>query len=83
MRFDLVSPYPLIVHSGTGYGINPDLNIMTDLNQFDLLLEEAQHTTIIPHKVELMKKAIHGHKSLYHQQARSVPSAEREMRQMW
>ena len=56
--FDLVSPYPLIVHSGTGYGINPDLNIMTDLNQFDLLLEEAQHTTIIPHKVELMKKAI-------------------------
>ena len=56
--FDLISPYPLIVHSGTGYGINPDLNIMTDLNQFDLLVEEAQHTTIIPYKVELMKKAV-------------------------
>ena len=26
---------------------------------------------------------VHGHKSLYHQQARSVPSAERQMRQMW
>ena len=44
--FDLISPYPLIVHSGTGYGVNPDLNIMTDLNQFDLLIDEAQHTNL-------------------------------------
>jgi DNA-binding transcriptional activator of the SARP family len=56
--FDLISPYPLIVHSGTGYGINPELNIMTDLKQFDLLIDEAQHTNLIPHKVELLKKAV-------------------------
>ena len=56
--FDLVSPYPLIVHSKTGYGVNPELNIMTDLNQFDLLIDEAQHTNLVPHKVELLKKAV-------------------------
>lgn len=38
-EFDLVSQYPLIVSTANGYGINPDLNIMTDLQQFDLLWE--------------------------------------------
>lgn len=56
--FDLVSPYPLIVSTANGYGINPDLNIMTDLQQFELLLENAQHTPTTPHKVELLKKAV-------------------------
>lgn len=56
--FDLVSPYPLIVASANGYSINPDLNIMTDLQQFDLLWENAQHTPTISHKVELLKKAV-------------------------
>lgn len=55
--FDLVSPYPLIVSTANGYGINPDLNIMTDLQQFELLCDNAQHTPIIQHKIELMKKA--------------------------
>lgn len=56
--FDLVSPYPLIVPSANGYGINPELNIMTDLQQFELLWENAQHAPTIPHKVELLKKAV-------------------------
>lgn len=56
--FDLVSPYPLIVHSKNGYGVNPDLNIMTDLHQFDLLREQAQQAPTVPHKVELLKKAV-------------------------
>ena len=55
--FDLVSPYPLIVSTANGYGINPDLNIMTDLQQFELLWEKAQHAPTIPHKVDLLKKA--------------------------
>ena len=55
--FDLVSPYPLIVSTANGYGINPELNIMTDLQQFELLLENAQHAPTTPHKVELLKKA--------------------------
>ena len=56
--FDLVSPHPLIVSTANGYGINPELNIMTDLQQFDLLWENAQHAPTIPHKVELLKKAV-------------------------
>ena len=56
--FDLVSPYPLIVSTANGYGINPDLTITTDLRQFELLWENAQHAPTIPHKVELLKKAV-------------------------
>lgn len=56
--FDLVSPYPLIVSTANGYGINPDLNIMTDLQQFELLLENAQHAPTTSHKVDLLKKAV-------------------------
>lgn len=56
--FDLVSPYPLIVSTANGYGINPDLNIMTDLQQFELLCENAQHALTVPRKVELLKKAV-------------------------
>ena len=56
--FDLVSPYPLIVSTANGYTINPDLNIMTDLQQFEILWENAQHAHTIPHKVELLKKAV-------------------------
>lgn len=55
--FALISPYPLIVSSANGYGINPELNIMTDLQQFDLLGEKAMQAPTIPHKVDLLKKA--------------------------
>lgn len=56
--FDLVSPYPLIVSTANGYGINPDLHIMTDLQQFELLCENAQHALTVPRKVEPLKKAV-------------------------
>lgn len=55
--FDLVSPYPLIVSTANGYSINPDLNIMTDLQQFELLCDNAQHAPTIQRKIELLKKA--------------------------
>lgn len=56
--FSLISPYPLIETSANGYHINHDLHIMTDLQQFDLLWEQAQHAITIPHKVELLKRAV-------------------------
>lgn len=56
--FALVSPYPLIVTAANGYQINHDFHIMTDLQQFDLLWENAQHAVSVPHKVELLKKAV-------------------------
>lgn len=56
--FALVSPYPLIVTAASGYQINHDFHIMTDLQQFDLLWEKAQHATSVSHKAELLKKAV-------------------------
>lgn len=56
--FALISPYPLIETSASGYQINHDFHIMTDLQQFDLLWEKAQHATSVSHKVELLKKAV-------------------------
>ena len=68
--FDLVSPYPLIVSTANGYGINPDLNIMTDLQQFELLWENAQHALTLSHKVELLKKAVELYKGDVFENAR-------------
>ncbi len=56
--FDLISPYPLIVPSANGYGINPELNIMTDIQQFNALWERAQHAPTLPSKVDFLKKAV-------------------------
>ena len=56
--FSLVSPYPLIESSANGYQINNEFHIMTDLQQFDLLWEQAQHAVTVPHKVELLKQAV-------------------------
>ena len=56
--FALVSPYPLIETAANGYQINHDFHIMTDLQQFDLLWENAQHAVSTSHKVELLKKAV-------------------------
>ena len=56
--FALISTYPLIETAASGYQINHDFHIMTDLQQFDLLWEKAQHATSVSHKVELLKKAV-------------------------
>lgn len=56
--FSLISPYQLIESTANGYQINHDFHIMTDLQQFDLLWEQAQHAVTIPHKVDLLKRAV-------------------------
>lgn len=56
--FSLISPYPLIESSANGYYVNHDFHIMTDLQQFDMLWEQALHAVTIPHKVELLKQAV-------------------------
>ena len=56
--FALISPYPLIETAASGYQINHDFHIMTDLQQFDLLWEKAQQATTVTNKVELLKKAV-------------------------
>lgn len=55
--FSLISEYPLIESTPNGYRINPDLHIMTDLQQFDMLWESAQKSGATSHRVELLKQA--------------------------
>lgn len=55
--FDLVSKYQLIESSANGYRINPEFNIMSDLQQFDLLWDQALTSISVSHKVELLKQA--------------------------
>lgn len=56
--FDLISDYPLIEATPNGYRINPELNVMTDVQKFDALWETAQSTATTSQKVDLIKQAI-------------------------
>ena len=56
--FSLISDYPLVEATPNGYRINPELNIITDIQQFDRLYEAAMKTTMIPQKVDLLKKVV-------------------------
>jgi len=56
--FSLISDYQLIESSVSGYRLNPELNIMTDLQLFDHYRNSIQGTPSLAHKVELLKKAV-------------------------
>lgn len=56
--FSLISDYPLIESTPNGYRLNPDLRIMTDLQQFDRLWDTIQNTASKSRKVDLMKQAV-------------------------
>lgn len=53
----LISDYQVIESTPNGYRINPELHIMTDLQQFDKLWENAQSVGSTLQKIELLKKA--------------------------
>lgn len=55
--FSLISEYQLIESTANGYRINPELHIMTDLQQFDMLWENAQKAGATSQRVELLKQA--------------------------
>lgn len=55
--FSLISDYQIIETTANGYRINPELHIMTDLQQFDLLWEHAQKAESTSRKIELLQKA--------------------------
>lgn len=56
--FALISDFPLIEATPTGYRINPDLNIITDLDQFDRLCDASHNEMSVARKVDFMKKAV-------------------------
>lgn len=53
----LISDYQVIESTPNGYRINPELHIMTDIQQFDKLWENAQSVGSTLQKIELLKKA--------------------------
>lgn len=57
--FSLICDYPLIESTPNGYRINPNLNIITDVQQFDRLCEAMRQTVLSVQKVSFMKKALH------------------------
>lgn len=56
--FGLISSYPLIETTPNGYGFNPELNIITDLDLFEKYWETAQRTSIATEKAEILKRAV-------------------------
>lgn len=56
--FSLISEYQLVESTPNGYRINPELRIMTDLQQFDKLWDSISYATATSKKVDLMKQAV-------------------------
>ena len=56
--FSMISDYRLIVSSPRGYQLNPELNIITDLDVFDEYCTKAEMETTLQGKIEMLKKAI-------------------------
>lgn len=67
--FSLISEYQLIESTPSGYRINPNLRIMTDLQQFDMLYDSVQRTIAVAHKVELLKQAVSLYKGAIYENA--------------
>lgn len=67
--FGLISDYRLIESTASGYWLNPDLNIITDLDIFEDLWNKAQVTADLQAKGRLLKKAMelykHGPMDIY------------------
>lgn len=56
--FGLISNQQLIESTAYGYRLNPKLNIMTDIQQFEQYAAASQNTASVTKKVELLKKAM-------------------------
>lgn len=56
--FSLICSHPLIESTASGYRINPELNIMTDIQQFEKLAKAAHQSASALQKVALLKQAV-------------------------
>jgi len=54
----MISEYQLIETTANGYRLNPQLDVLTDLQQFERYKEAANSTSSITRKVEFLKKAL-------------------------
>ena len=51
--------HQLIEYTANGYRLNPNINVMTDLQKFDRLWEQAQKKLPVSQKAHILKRAIH------------------------
>lgn len=51
--------HQLIEYTANGYRLNPNINVMTDLQKFDRLWEQAQKNLPVSQKAHILKRAIH------------------------
>lgn len=56
--FSIVSDYRLVVSTPQGYQINPELNIITDVDMFEEYWVQSQSAVTLETKIELLKQAI-------------------------
>lgn len=56
--YRLISDHQLVQTVSGKYRLNPELNIMTDIQLFDRYRDSANETSSISHKVEFLKKAV-------------------------
>ena len=70
--FSVVSDSRLIISTLRGYQLNPDLNIMTDLQEFEKCWRQAQSAITMQAKLELLKKAT----EIYHGNIYEAASSE-------
>lgn len=56
--FSIISDYRLVVSTPHGYRLNPELNIMTDIDMFDELWIQAQSAVALHTKISLLKKSV-------------------------
>lgn len=51
--------HQLIEYTANGYRLNPNINVMTDIQKFDRLWEQAQRNIPVSQKTHILKRAIH------------------------
>lgn len=56
--FSIISDYRLVVSTPKGYQLNPELNIVTDIDRFDELYDQAQNAVTLQTKIQLLQDAI-------------------------
>lgn len=56
--FSIISDHRLVVSTTQGYQINPELNIITDVDMFDEYWAQSQTSVTLETKIELLKRAI-------------------------
>jgi len=56
--FNFICDERLIISSKKGYQLNPNLNIITDIDLFENYLEKADKELTVQAKIELLKKAL-------------------------